>query len=177
VDISPTMIAKACQRIQAYVPVENSSGVSFLTGDVFEVIPSLQGQSFDLVFCLGLIAHTGRLDLIFSKIKSVLAPRGQILLQSTLLDHIGTRIVRFLSAKRYAKKHGYNINYFTHNDILRACERNGLRIVARRRFGMGVPFGDRIWKWVNFQFEKLFSPLASRVGSEALYLLECDSSA
>ena len=176
-DISPTMIAKASQRLDSLLPAESISRVSFVTGDVFQILPSIVDQRFDLVFCLGLIAHTGRLEELMFDLKAVLSPSGRILLQSTLFDHWGTKVVRTCSAKRYAAKHGYTIEYFYHKEILEACKRAGLRIVERRRYCAGIPFGDRIWARANYHLERLLSPLASYFGAESLYLLERDSAA
>jgi cyclopropane fatty-acyl-phospholipid synthase-like methyltransferase len=128
-------------------------------------------SSFDLVLCLGLIAHVGRLDILLPHLKSMLVPAGRIILQTTLIDHVGTRIVRALTAQRELARRGYRISWFSQRDIVNACESAGLRIVEIRRHGLGVPFGDRLWARANFQMERRLQKWASRHGADAIYLL------
>src|SRR5207249_961362 len=88
--------------------------LEFIRSDVFNFKPADSG--FDLVLCLGLIAHVGRLDILLSHLKSMLAPGGHIILQTTLTDHVGTRIVRALTARRELAKRGYRISWFSQRE-------------------------------------------------------------
>ena len=72
--------------------------IEFVQSDVFNFKPS--DSRFDLILCLGLIAHTGGLDILLPHLKSMLTPGGRIILQTTLTDHVGTRIVRALTSRR-----------------------------------------------------------------------------
>jgi hypothetical protein len=40
-----------------------------------------------------------------------------------------------------------------------------------RRHSLGIPFGDRLWPWANFQLEKRLQNWAGRHGADAIYLL------
>src|SRR6202008_4738452 len=119
--------------------------MEFVHSDVFNFRPT--DSRFDLILCLGLIAHTGRLDILLPHLKSMLTPNGRIILQSTLTDHLGARIVRVLTARREVVRRGYKISWFSQRDISDACDRAGLRILETRRHTVGVPFGDRFWPW------------------------------
>lgn len=131
-------------------------------------------RKHDLIVCLGLIAHTGRLPELLRLLRGLLAKDGVILLQSTLLDHPGTRMERFFSHERYFRKHGYRINYFRHQDIEAAAASAGLIIAACQRYSLGLPFGDRLWGWGNYQLERIFQRWAAPRGSEAVYILKAD---
>jgi hypothetical protein len=143
--------------------------LEFVQSDVFNFKPSDSG--FDLILCLGLIAHTGRLDILLPHLKSMLTPDGQIILQTTLADHLGTRIVRALASRSQLARRGYRISWFSQRNVSEACDRAGLRILERRRHSLGVPFGDRWWPWANFQLETRLEKWASRHGADAIYLL------
>ena len=136
---------------------------------MFNLQPS--DSRFDLILCLGLIAHTGRLDILLSRLKSMLTPGGRIILQTTLLDHLGTRISRVLTSRRELVQRGYRISWFSQRDIADACHNAGLQILEMRRHSLGIPFGDRLWPWANFQLEKRLQNWASRHGADAIYLL------
>jgi len=166
VDISPAMLQSAKELLTSQI---TNAGLEFIKSDVFTFKPS--DSNFDLILCLGLIAHVGRLDTLLAHLKSMLTPGGRIILQTTLTDHAGTRIVRALTTRRELAKRGYRISWFSQRDIADACHAAGLRIVEMRRHSLGIPFGDRFWPWANFQLETRLQKWASRHGADAIYLL------
>jgi ubiquinone/menaquinone biosynthesis C-methylase UbiE len=167
VDISPAMLQSAKELLTSQI---SNAELEFIKSDVFTFRPS--DSNFDLILCLGLIAHVGRLDTLLAHLKSMLTPSGRIILQTTLTDHAGTRIVRALTTPRELVQRGYRISWFSQRDIADACHAAGLRIVEIRRHSLGIPFGDRLWPWANFQLEDRLQKWASRHGADAIYLLE-----
>jgi ubiquinone/menaquinone biosynthesis C-methylase UbiE len=166
VDISPAMLQSAAELLGSQI---TNTDLKFVRSDVFNFKPS--DSSFDLILCLGLIAHVGRLDILLPHLKSMLAPGGRIILQTTLIDHAGARIVRALTARRELTRRRYRISWFSQRDIADACNSAGLRIMETRRHSLGIPFGDRLWPWANFRLETRLQKWASRHGADAIYLL------
>jgi SAM-dependent methyltransferase len=166
VDISPTMLQSAKALLASQI---KNAELEFVQSDVFAFKPS--DSRFDLILCLGLIAHTGRLDILLPHLKSMLTPGGRIILQATLTDHLGTRLVRALASTTELARRGYRISWFSQRNISDASDRAGLRILETRRHSLGVPFGDRLWRWANFQLETRLEKWASRHGADAMYLL------
>jgi len=166
VDVSPAMLQTAKELLTSQI---KSAELEFVQSDIFTF--RLSGSRFDLILCLGLIAHTGRLDILLLHLKSLLTPGGRIILQTTLTDHLGARIVRAFTARSEVTRRGYRISWFAQRDISDACDRAGLRILETRRHTVGVPFGDRFWPWANFQLETRLEKWASRHGADAIYLL------
>ena len=166
VDISPAMLRSAKELLTSQI---QDAELEFVQSDVFDFKPS--DSHFDLILCLGLIAHTGRLDILLTHLKSMLTGKGQIILQTTLTDHPGTRIVRAMTSRNDLSRRGYKISWFSEQNISEACDRAGLRIEAKRKHIAGIPFADRIWPWVNFQLEKGLQQWSSRHGADAIYLL------
>jgi ubiquinone/menaquinone biosynthesis C-methylase UbiE len=169
VDISRAMLQSAKELLSSQI---TNTEIEFVHSDVFNFKPP--DSSFDLILCLGLIAHVGRLDILLPHLKSMLALGGRIILQTTLTDHIGTRIVRALTSRRELAHRGYRISWFSQRDIAQACHDAGLRIEEMRRHSLGIPFGDRFWPWANFQLEARLQKWASRHGADAIYLLEAN---
>ena len=167
VDVSPAMLQSAKELLTSQI--ENVE-LQFVHSDVFNF--KLSDSRFDLIVCLGLIAHTGRLDILLPHLRSMLTPGGRIILQTTLTDHLGTRIVRAFTSRSEPARRGYRISWFSQRNISDACDRAGLRILETRRHSVGVPFGDRLLPWVNFHLESLLQRWASRHGADAIYLLE-----
>jgi 2-polyprenyl-3-methyl-5-hydroxy-6-metoxy-1,4-benzoquinol methylase len=169
VDISGPMLEIARERMERLAsPVDTK----WIHDDIFHFLQSQPATpQYDLILCLGLIAHIGRLDELFALWKPRLRPGGRVLLQSTLLDHPGTRFLRAVSARRHLQRKGYSIQYFRDRDITEAAAGQGLRIIQRQRFTLGVPYGDRIAPHLNFLLEKRLERWASRHGADALYLI------
>lgn len=166
VDISPAMLQSAKELLSAQI---TNTQLEFVHSDVFDFKPS--GSSFDLILCLGLIAHLGRLEILLRHLKSMLTPGGRIILQTTLTDHVGMRMVRAVTARRELAQRGYHISWFSQRDIAAACAGTGLSVLEMRRHSLGMPFGDRLWPWANFQLEKRLQNWAGRHGADAIYLL------
>ena len=167
VDISPAMLQSAKELLTSQIA---NAELEFIKSDVFTFKPS--DSNFDLILCLGLIAHVGRLDTLLAHLKSMLTPSGRIILQTTLTDHAGTRIVRALTKRRELGQRGYRVSWFSQRDIVDACRQAGLRVLEMRRHSLGIPFGDRFWPWANYQLESRLQKWASRHGADAIYLLE-----
>ena len=166
VDVSPGMLQSAKDLLTSQI---KNAELAFVQSDVFNFKPF--DSHFDLILCLGLIAHTGRLEILLRHLRSMLTAGGRIILQTTLTDHLGTRIVRALTSRSELARRGYRISWFSQQDISGACDRAGLRILETRRHSFGVPFGDRLWPWANFQLETQLENWASRHGTDAIYLL------
>src|SRR6476660_2265107 len=73
VDVSLAMLQSARELLTSQI---KNAEVEFVQSDVFDFKPS--DSRFDLVLCLGLIAHTGRLDILSPHLKSMLMPGGRI---------------------------------------------------------------------------------------------------
>jgi ubiquinone/menaquinone biosynthesis C-methylase UbiE len=166
VDVPPAMLQSAKDLLTSQI---KNAELEFVQSDVFNFKPS--DSRFDLLLCLGLIAHIGRLDILLPRLKSMLPPGGRIILQTTLTDHLGTRMLRALTSRRELSKRGYRISWFSERDITVACRNAGLQILETRRTSLGIPFGDRLWPWANFQLERRLQKWASRHGADAVYLL------
>lgn len=165
-DISAAMLESARELLSGQI---TNTQLEFVHSDVFDFKPC--DSSFDLILCLGLIAHVGRLEILLRHLKSMLTPSGRIFLQTTLTDHVGARVVRAVTARRELAQRGYRISWFSQRDIADACDATGLRVLEMRRHSLGIPFGDRLWPWANFQLEKRLKNWAGRHGADAIYLL------
>ena len=81
-----------------------------------------------------------------------LRPGGAILLQSSLDDHLGVRLIGAYansSLRRTPHKH----SRYRLASLRRAAAIAGLEVAAERRFGVCVPFGDRLLGRANYWLE------------------------
>ena len=164
-DSSPSMIER-CRSVMADLP-----NVRWNVGNVFDLGATLEGQSYDAVLCLGLIAHCGRLPALLRVIRGLLKKDGVLLLQSSLLDHPGDFITKF-AARSIFRRGNYRVNGFYLARILADTDQAGFDLVEIRRFGLCFPFGDRILGRLNYWLETKFAHNLNRSGGESLILLK-----
>lgn len=168
VDISREMLRLAQLRLRL-LP---GHSVRFVQADIFEYLTGLEAEAkFDLIVCLGLIAHTGRLEELLRNFRAHLRDDGRILLQTSLLDHWGNRLWRLLLDRRATRRHGYAFSYYTQKQITEAAEKSQLSLLSIHRYGVGVPFIEKVLPWANYLFEVNFSRWAACHGAEAICVL------
>ena len=180
VDISPKMLVHTQQLINADTEISNHNltinnlTINFIETDIFTFLKQAQTQNqfYDLVLCLGLIAHTGKLTELLQLIYPCLQPKGHILLQSSLLDHWGFKLVRNLTKAKYIRQKGYAITDFYLQDLVDTAQNCGFTVLNQHRFGFYFPFGDNLWKWGNFYLEKSMEQIADKIGSDVILVLE-----
>lgn len=174
VDLSPRMLGFAQRQIATAIDAQRPMELELVSADIFRFAAENVNRRFNLILCLGLIAHTGRLPELLAGLTRMLHHNGAILLQATLSDHLGIRILRALTDKRHIRRQGYRISNFRQRDIMEAARNSGLVVAAQRRYALGIPFGDRIWAKGNYYMEKTFQGWARSHGAEAIYLLQLD---
>jgi ubiquinone/menaquinone biosynthesis C-methylase UbiE len=72
IDVSPAMLQSARDLLTSQI---KNAEVQLIQSDVFNFKPS--DSRFDLILCLGLIAHAGRLDILRPHWRSMLMPAGE----------------------------------------------------------------------------------------------------
>jgi precorrin-6B methylase 2 len=124
VDVSPAMLQSAKDLLTSQI---KNAELQFAQSDVCNFEPS-----------------DSRFDILLPHLRSMLTTGGRIILQATLSDHLGTRIVRALTSRSELARRGYRISWFCQRNISDACDRAGLQILETRRHSLGFPFGDRL---------------------------------
>jgi 2-polyprenyl-3-methyl-5-hydroxy-6-metoxy-1,4-benzoquinol methylase len=141
--------------------------------DIFEFVhDQAVCKEYDLIICSGLIAHIPNTLELLQSLRKLLSSDGRIILQTTLLNHPVTKIVKLLTQKQYLQRNGYQITYYTSNDIVKLCQTANLQIESVQKFSLGCQFLDNILppSW-NYTLESLLANLSKYIGSEAIYLL------
>ncbi|MEA5620807.1 class I SAM-dependent methyltransferase [Cronbergia sp. UHCC 0137] len=171
VDISAKMLELAYNNCKNQFI--NEATIECFNLDIFDFVQNQAiNRQYDLIICSGLIAHIPNSLKLLKSLKDLLSNNGKIILQTTLLDHPVTQIVKLLTQKQYFKRNGYKISYYTHGDIVRLCQAANFHIESVEKFSMGCQFLDNILppSW-NYSLESRFESLSKYMGSEAIYLL------
>lgn len=170
-DISEKMLSLANARIAEMMPGKK---VEYILSNIFDYEPA-DSVEFDLILCIGLVAHTGNIVELLSRLHRMLSPSGKIIFQSSLSGHLGIKLTRFATEGWYEKKHGYKIHYYSLSELLESISRSGLQVLETRRYCFGIPFGDRIFPKLNYWLERHMKKSSAMIGSEAIFLLGRDS--
>jgi len=164
-DISPEML-RSCQRLfNERLPVGN---ITWTNEDAFELLTKEGADRFDVILCLGLIAHTGRLPELLAQVFTCLRRGGVLVLQTSLTDHPGGWITA-LYARSQFRRMPYKISPFSKDEILAAAATAGFEFAEMRRYGLCLPFGDRILGQINHRLEAAYAETLSKRGGEALF--------
>ena len=165
-DFSPAMFELANNRFSAGFNFE----CIWHQEDCFNLLRERSSGSVDVLLCLGLVAHTGRLDELLVLLSRALSPEGVLIFQSTLSNHWGIRLQRLLTSKRYKERHGYSISYQSESDVLESALNAGLVLQSIDRFCVFLPGLDKVSRRLGYYSELLLEPLSSYLGSEALFV-------
>ena len=166
-DLSGRMLSYARKNIEIAIP---HTEVTYAEADIF-VYSSECNAKFDIILCLGLVAHVGQLGGLLRRLYSILKPGGVVVLQSSLSQHWGLKLVRLLSSKKWKKKNGYELSFYSTKEINDIASQSGFRIVGSYRYCIGFPYGDHLSKYGNYCLEVALEKIASRMGSECIFVL------
>lgn len=104
-DISSNMVTLA----ENSVPIQNKHKVRSVNTDFFS--HNFGDQKFDLIICLGLLAHVESPEALLGKLSKLVKKDGYIIIQNTDSEHFYNYLIRFyLGVKSIFKKQTYKLN-------------------------------------------------------------------
>lgn len=168
VDLSEKMLEKA----RLNTPGTLSQNVAYLNTDFHKLTFD---STFDVVLCIGVLAHVASVNETIASIARFLRPNGRCVLQLTDDQRAIAKIERFYrSLANNGHSYGYSINRTTPLDVIAVAEDNGLKTIDSRRFSLLLPgMGKLPDEWLyGYQMYTLNNSFLSRHGSEVILLLE-----
>ncbi len=122
IDISSNMLSIAKKKISE----KYSAKVELVNTDFFEI--ELPEQSFDLIICLGLLAHVNSPEQLLKKITKLLKPEGLLIIQNTDSGHFYSYLIRiYLGLKNIISKQPYKLNSVKANFVKKVLNENNLK--------------------------------------------------
>lgn len=129
IDISSNMLAIA----KSNIPESKASKVELVNGDFFEM--KLPENSYDLIICLGLLAHVNSPEQLLQKISKLLKPGGLLIIQNTDSSHFYSYLIRiYLGLKNVISKQPYKLNLVKGNFVKKIVTENKLELKACYRY-------------------------------------------
>lgn len=106
---------------------------------------SFDSDYFDLVICVGVLAHVVSPEEFMKKVARVLKPQGSLILQFTDSCHFVGRLVRLMNRLREIRvPRTYKANLLSFTQVERLCRHQELRLVSVFRYAM-VPLPNHPW--------------------------------
>lgn len=170
IDLSDAMIRKVKERIP-----ENLASNVTLINDSFEAVDD--NVKFDVVLCVGVIAHVPDVAALLKKIDTVLKPGGRLIVETTpnpypigklFFPYYFLRNLIFKDAPKYSK------NRMKIKDLLAQTDIIGLKKLRAVRYSFPLPGMSHWPQSLKFRYTlmTLTNPLLSRIGSEHIFLLK-----
>jgi 2-polyprenyl-3-methyl-5-hydroxy-6-metoxy-1,4-benzoquinol methylase len=170
VDISENMIEKVGQR----VPASLKSNVT-LINDSFEMVND--DDRYDIVICVGVIAHVLDVSPLWRKIATVLKLGGLLAVETTPNPYpLGNLLLPYYYVRRKltGQAPSYAKNRLKVRDLLASANTIGLEQKAHVRYSFPLP-GMSHWSHamkMRYTLFTLNNPLMSRLGSEHVFLFQ-----
>jgi ubiquinone/menaquinone biosynthesis C-methylase UbiE len=172
-DVSRNMISLAKKN----VPENFKHKVELINADFFKV--DLTGQTFDLVICLGILAHVESPESLLTRISGLVKPGGYLVIQNTDAKHFYNYLIRFyLGAKNIFKRQSYRLNNFRGETLEVILAANGL--VREKMFRYNQSFlgfsnlfsNERKYALTRRIFGSAEHPKNQSFGSDVTYLFK-----
>jgi len=127
--------SKMLDLVRKKIPFERSNDVELINKGFVE--SSLSPHSFDLIICLGVLAHVDSPAQVINEIARLAKPGASIILEFTDSFHFwGVPVVVYQKLLKLVRPEPYALNRLRHRQIVRLCEGNGLRASALYRYGL-----------------------------------------
>lgn len=138
-DISTAMLSLARSR----VPDELASRVTVVNQDFMQA--KFKKNAFDLIICLGVLAHVASPAEVIAEVVSVLKPGGTLILECTDAYHPMGRINRMYNHIAWlVHPPKYKVNVLSAKEIRKIAEKQGLRATAVFRYSLPLPGMSRV---------------------------------
>lgn len=135
-DLSNSMLNLASNRI----PADRVSDVELINGDFMST--NLKPESFDIVFCIGVLAHVDSPAAIIRKVANLAKPGAWVILEFTDSFHFwGRPVVLYQHLLKFLRPEPYKLNRLSKLQILNLCQENGLSVSRLYRYGL-PPLGS-----------------------------------
>jgi SAM-dependent methyltransferase len=137
VDFSPVMLAAAARNAAAAPPGK----VRIVEGDLMSLD---LGGDFDLVLCLGVLAHLSSIELAIERLAAVVREGGQLVVQITDCDGLLGLLNWWLGRLRAESRSGYAVHKLSERAVASVGARHGLVKMASFGFSLLVPGMGRL---------------------------------
>jgi SAM-dependent methyltransferase len=125
------------ERAKRNVPDEHASQVEFVHGDIVDLTPR---APYDLVLCIGVLAHVDSVERIIEKVANLVKPDGRAVFQISDDSQPLVRLGNWVSAaSSVAGRSSLSYKRMTLRDVIFIAARHRLALLRHRRHLLLLP--------------------------------------
>jgi 2-polyprenyl-3-methyl-5-hydroxy-6-metoxy-1,4-benzoquinol methylase len=129
IDISSNMLSIA----KSNIPEDEKHKVTFINDNFFNI--DIKPNTYDLVICLGLLAHVNSPEQLLTKLSHIISPGGHLIIQNTDSAHFYSHLIRcYLGLKNIISKQRYKLNKVKGSFVEQQVSKNGLQLIKTFRY-------------------------------------------
>ena len=169
-DVSYNMLSIA----QSHIPAGFSDNVKTINEDFMGA--DLGFQSYDLIICLGVLAHVDSPTDVIAKMVSLLKSGGSIIVQNSDAQHpVGYLFNLYSTLRNALLRTRYTLNRLSSAKIGKMFRDHGLELVAIYRYTLPIPgmarifTSDSLYKLIRKVYGTHANNCRSWLGSECIY--------
>jgi ubiquinone/menaquinone biosynthesis C-methylase UbiE len=172
-DISSNMLELARRRI----PTERAGDVRLINGGF--VGSNLPEKSFDLILCVGVLAHVDSPADVIAEVTRLARPGATVLLEFTDSYHFwGAPVVLYQKLLKLWRPEPYALNRLRRRQVLDLCRKNHLVVSGLYRYGL-PPIGTskfadqtQMYKMTRFLFGPSSQNRNAWMGNQFIYRIK-----
>ena len=169
-DVSNNMLSIARSRI----PTEFLGNVETINEDFMKA--ELPIQSYDLILCLGVLAHVDSPMDVIAKMVSLVKPNGSIIVENSDSQHPVSYLFNlYLAIRNVFLPTPYPLNQLSGAKLVEMFGNHGLKLSALYRYTLPVPgmarvfSNDSMYKYIRKVYGTHTNNYRSWLGSECIY--------
>lgn len=173
IDISSNMLSIA----KSNIPDDEKHKVTFFNDDFFNI--AIKPNTYDLVICLGLLAHVNSPEHLLNKLSHIISPGGHLIIQNTDSAHFYSHLIRcYLGLKNIISKQRYKLNKVKGSFVEQQVSKNGLQLIKTFRYnqsflGLSNLFtNEKKYKLTRQFFGTVDKNKHAKWGSDVTYLFK-----
>jgi 2-polyprenyl-3-methyl-5-hydroxy-6-metoxy-1,4-benzoquinol methylase len=139
-DLSESMLAIARSRI----PLHLSANVEIVNGDFLTA--ELGAHSYDLILCIGVLAHVDSPSATIDEIIRLLRPGGMVVIENTDSRHPISHVLRMYdNIRAIFLRPKYARNLVSTGELQATFGRRGCKLLATYRYSLPLPGMQRVF--------------------------------
>jgi 2-polyprenyl-3-methyl-5-hydroxy-6-metoxy-1,4-benzoquinol methylase len=159
------------------IPSERLADVDLINGDFLDA--DLEPHSFDLICCIGILAHVDSPAAVIAKVSRLAKPNAMVILEFTDSFHFwGVPVVIYQKLLKLARPEPYALNRLKKKQIMGMCEKSGLGVAAEYRYGL-PPIGssklfnqEQMYRATRYLFGSSDNYRNAWMGNQFIYRLQ-----
>jgi len=139
-DLSDAMLSRALSKVRPEL-LENVDTINqdFLTA-------ALKPGNYDLIICVGVLAHVERTEPVIEKISQLLRPGGLLILECTDCAHFSIQVTLMVGRIRgiFKKATGYRTRLISAESVIRDAQQSSLKLLSVYRHNLALPLMGKV---------------------------------